>query len=733
MLLALIAAAFVPVLAYAAPTPSFEPGANDLTVWLLKSVFGDWTSDTPAPMLGPAMEVFNLFVVSLAVMMFSYMAIIGTLNSAQDGQVLGKKWNSMWIVVRFTAGIALMVPLANGYSPIQIFILKMANMGGGAASAVWRPAIQGFGATSADIVMNGNDYVAKVEELMREVLKAEVCNAQMSATYSQPYGITTESVQSRPVLGRSGVPVTNGFNQFSFKWGGSAEGSGQPNDACGTALTSKFTLPATGDPSLRSASSAFTTIYTSPAAQSDAQRQQLISRGNSYVASQVQGISAGASSMRALAQRIAVPNPQQPVTQAQIVEGIRSGARAYISATASPTSQLVSSYLAELESFTNNSVDMGWMMAGASFFQAARIRSAAADITQSVPVMTAGSQQAGSNLADVTTAAITSDLSAMNTMIDRNFQGDTGDSLNLGDTLAKAAGKAFSVNPANPKHVLVQIKDTGDVMLVASETAALTTLAAATAGSVAEASLPGRVFGFITGLGEGVKTALSLVAPAIYVGLLALFGVGITMAFILPLMPFTLMVGSIVGWIMAVFSAVIAAPVWMAGHLHPEGDGIAGAHARGGYMLLIETVTRPLFIVFGLIGAFLLMDPVVRLVAMLFNAGLNSLQGDSMTGLVSILVLAIIYCVIVFTVVKSSATLIHVLSESAYRWIGGQFAGMEQASNFGKSAYSASSSAVGGVKGMATAGRDGFAARIKQKTEEGKKPKGDTDAGKAKA
>ncbi|MCZ8255004.1 MAG: DotA/TraY family protein [Polaromonas sp.] len=725
MLCSLLATAFVPLMAHAAPAPDFEPGANDLTVWLLKSVFGDWTSDTPAPMLGPAMQVFNLFVVGFGVLMFSYMAIIGTLNSAQDGEVLGKKWNSMWIVVRFTAGIALMVPLANGYSPIQVFILKMANLGGGAASAVWRPAIQGFGATSAQIVINGNDYVAKVEELMREVLKAEVCNAQMSATYAQPYGITTEPVQGRPVLGRSGVPVTNGFNQVSFKWGGGSESSGQPVDACGSALTSKFNFPASGDPSLRSASSSFTNVYNAPTAQSEGARQQLIARGNSYVAAQAQGISAGASAMRSLAQRIAVPNPSQPVTRQQIIDGIRAGARAYISTTASPTSALVSSYLVELETFTNNSVDMGWMMAGASFFQAARIRSEASSITQSVPVMTAGTQQANSNLADVTTAAITNDLESMNAMIDQNFQGDTGDSMNLGDGLAKAAGKAFSVDPANPKHVLVQIKDTGDTLLVASEAAAVSTVIAATVSTSAANGGPGRLVSvFGPNLGEGLKTLISMVTPALYIGLLSLFSVAVTMAFILPLMPFTLMIGSIVGWIMAVFSAVIAAPVWMAGHLHPEGDGIAGAHARGGYMLLIETVTRPLFIVFGLIGAFLLMDPVVRLVAMLFRITMSSLQGDSITGLVSILVLAILYCVIVFTTVKSAATLIHVLSESAYRWIGGQFAGMEQAGSFGRDAHATSSAATGGARSMAMAGEKGFRTHVKNKTSEAK-PKDD--------
>src|SRR5206468_79954 len=142
------------------------------------------------------------------------------------------------------------------------------------------------------------------------------------------------------------------------------------------------------------------------------------------------------------------------------------------------------------------------------------------------------------------------------------------------------------VDPKSDKHALVQIKDTGDRIIVATEVVATGMVAATTVTLGVGNSAPGKVVDFLSGAKTTALELLHMMLPAIYAGFIACFGVGIMMAFVIPMLPFTLTIGSIVGWLMALFSAVVAGPVWLAGHLHPEGDDIAGKGV-GGYMILL--------------------------------------------------------------------------------------------------------------------------------------------------
>jgi conjugal transfer/type IV secretion protein DotA/TraY len=217
-------------------------------------------------------------------------------------------------------------------------------------------------------------------------------------------------------------------------------------------------------------------------------------------------------------------------------------------------------------------------------------------------------------------------------------------------------------------------------------------------------------------IGEIAKGIL----PIAYTLAGVLFFAGITMSLILPTLPFLLSIGAVLGWLMAVFSAVVAAPIWLAGHLNPDGDGIAGQRAAGGYMILLETATRPIFIVFGLIGAFLILDPMCKFTAIAFSATLSSVQANSITGLASIAVLVCLYVVMIWTVVRTSLTLTYDLAQKVYTWIGGQFAGYEKAGEFAQGANQANSSAASKI----AEAKVGLAAVMMRPKGGGGKPKG---------
>jgi len=719
-----------PTVTYAAtsnPLDTFQPTSSDMTTWVLKAIFGDWKGNAQVPMLGAAMRKFNIFCLAFGTMMFTYTAVVGTLNTAEDGELLGKKWSSQYVPLRFVLGTSLLVPLSTGYSTIQHAVLYLALAGGGAASQVWGVAIDDFAGSSAAAVQQSPEYRSKVQLLMRDILNAEICTyvnqTQRSTSVDPaPFGYTANAPVDQ-VLGDEEQGDAK-FYSSTMTWGALPDNtgvitSGMSRTACGSAKTSVWRD--SGDASFNIAPASRASVigdYQNASLGTTASAvAEMNAKGHAYVLGQQQGISAAAADLRAFAHKMAAfTSGALKPTQAQQVAAIQAAADHYIQVTQPSINTAASGFSSQMTAFTTASKDAGWMMAGSSFFQMAQIRSAASKTMAQVPEFTKGDSSNEGTVQSVVDANVSTDIEAMQSSVNKNFQGDTSSVMNIGTKLAYSLGKYVSVDPSNSTHALVQIKDNGDRIIVATEAVAVATAGLATGAMAVGNTAPGKVVDFFTGAKSTLMEIIHMAMPAIYAAVISCLGVGITMAFVVPMLPFSTTIGSIVGWLMAVFSAVVAAPIWLAGHLHPEGDDIAGK-GIGGYMILLETVTRPLFIVFGLIGSFVIMDPIIKLVALLYRANMNALQGDSTTGIVSVIVLAILYCTITMQTVRSTMTLIYVLSENAYRWIGGAHAGMEQAREFTQGVESGSSQATSGIQGAAAAGGAARRAHVQARAE----------------
>lgn len=704
----------------AQPTGSLEdfmPATGDMTTWLLTSIFGDWKGSTQVPMIGGAMAVYNAFALAFGTMMFSYMTIVGTLNSAQDGELLGKKWSTMWVPLRFTVGVSLMIPMASGYSTIQHFILWLALAGGGAASQVWAASVSNMTASQTKAVQMTPEYLAATRLLMKDIIKYEICNSAFQTS-------STEAGQSVSFIS-SNKQIKQDPDQYgkTIQWGDTSGNSGKPADACGSMRTAIFSEPK--PPTFLQSTMMYGDAKKEIAANTLLDKTNVIARGHEMIDAQAAGINAAANSLRPVAEKIAhslVPNQANAdgvdqtadvkTSSSKINAAVDAAAIAYRDATMPSMTAAAGDIDGGYTKFMEASVKSGWLMAGTTFFQMAQIRTQAAKLNNSVPVASSGPLTAINQVTGLGDSTLETDIDSMNKMVDNEFNGDTDDRLSFMSKWAVKIGKLVSVDPSSNTHALVQIKDNGDAIIFGTEVIGSAMTLMAVGAHAADQSLLGRGFNLVSPIFAGFKKFIEILTPAAWAGLISSFGVGITMAFVLPLLPFTLVVGSIVGWIMAVFSAVVAAPIWIAGHLHPEGDDIAGK-GIGGYMILLETVTRPIFIIFGLIGAFLMLDPVLKLVSLMFMAATSSIQGDSITGIVSVIVIAVLYVGIVFTTVRSILSLVHVLSETAYRWIGGAHAGMEQAREFNAEASTAASNSSKAIQGAGGAMATGALSRAK--------------------
>src|SRR5688572_4846657 len=102
---------------------SFAPPATDFSVIFLGNLFGivdGVLHGTGSQIMGSMFSVFNSAVLALGGIIIMYTLIVSTMNTAHEGQMLGQKWNSIWIPVRSTLGLALLIPKASGYCLMQI-------------------------------------------------------------------------------------------------------------------------------------------------------------------------------------------------------------------------------------------------------------------------------------------------------------------------------------------------------------------------------------------------------------------------------------------------------------------------------------------------------------------------------------------------------------------------------------------------------------------------------------
>ncbi len=123
---------------------SFAPPVTDYSVVFLGNLFGivdGVLHSSGSQMMGAIFSVFNSAVLALGGIIIMYTLLVSTMNTAHEGQMLGQKWSSIWVPMRSTLGLALLMPKASGYCLMQIFVMWVVVQGVGAADKVWEAAL----------------------------------------------------------------------------------------------------------------------------------------------------------------------------------------------------------------------------------------------------------------------------------------------------------------------------------------------------------------------------------------------------------------------------------------------------------------------------------------------------------------------------------------------------------------------------------------------------------------
>lgn len=145
---------------------------------------------------------------------------------------------------------------------------------------------------------------------------------------------------------------------------------------------------------------------------------------------------------------------------------------------------------------------------------------------------------------------------------------------------------------------------------------------------------------------------------------------GITLAFVLPLLPFIRFLFGILTWIVSVLETVIAIPVVALAHIRMDGEGLAGS-ARSAYLLLLQVFLRPVLMIFGLMVALLVFNLMIVALNEFYSQAVRSAEGGGTISALAAVVYTVIYVSLAYGLANASFKAIDMVPNQCLQWIGG--------------------------------------------------------------
>lgn len=692
------------------------PAAGDMSVEFLGQIFGGLVGGGNDA-FGSSIATFNSAILIVGGILVGYTIFAGTLGTAHDGEMLGKKFSSVWVPIRTVLGTALVLPvMKGGYCTMQALVMWLVLQGISLANMVWTSYVGSAAAYGLQPTIN-TTFNSNIKTFVYDSYALAACVASYkqaeketlstAAKYfkdpdwkiwtnaiDDPTGSGVSEMKAKKLFGGN----ENSWSYFERRKCGQiiypdiTENNSAANTNQGQAgqnVQSKLT-------SIKAMAGYNIKVDTTPIfAAHTKETDNIISKVQSLAATAIND------------------ENSEKTTRPQLNALIKSYDQAINSAAQGAIGQVK-------DTLSEAAQSQGWFTAGTF---ATKIILVQNDVESAM--MATGAATAKAVIAEEDTRSATKDvlrkyisnsrgwLDPYGGMDETNSENGTNDSTKKGkkesvqedgkvaafltEMLVNATTSInFDKLQSDTRHPILIAQTMGNKLINWSIGLALT--GAALAGGIGIASI-----GTLNG-------AIGWAASMFSIPIMGMAAVGGMLAYALPMIPFFLWIGIIIGWVLMVVEAIIAAPLWAVMHLHPYGDDMTGKGGSG-YMLVLGLVVRPALIIFGLITAIVLSG--------LFGEYLNTvfLQAftapKTWTGFVTTLMMAVIYTVILMNIIKTTFSLMHKLPDQLLRWIGGgaeqlgQYASamesgaMERASALAGGVIGAGSKLAGGAVGVA--------------------------------
>lgn len=657
----------IPGLAFA----QFTPSPDDLSIKILDQLFGGLFNNGN-DVFGKGVLVFNGAILTIGGILAAYTLIAGTLMTAHDGEMLGKKFSSVWIPIRYSVGTALVLPvLPGGYCIMSALVATCISFGVGLASSVW-DAFMEHPTQSANVSFPTTGR-AEIIKLAENAFTASVC----VEAYKK---FVADSTDELDVLGFKKYKFSksldsNGNYVYGYTGNESACGSITKPDAVKNVDSTipdhtLTTVDSTNPGYLGNLDNLFTSVDITPI--------------NTATATQTAAL---VESMNTLA------------VQALADTNIKSNGAKYYSKIESAADTYIAGMQAAAKSIPQadvmNEKKYGWILAGAYFNNIVHSNDQLHKALGAYPNSKASKGLALHDIPtqDMSRYMITEQVlkhseekkmvGSMSAIEDTSGNGDSGFGISawLGNQMARLVSGVNLIDLKNDdRHPVIIVNEMGNRILgVWTAFYALTVATEVTATAVKDEA--GTVVGQVLTVGglvpasataggviAGINTSLKFIMAPIT----ALLIVGFTCAYLIPMVPFIMWLGCIGGWVIQCVIAIIVAPLWAIMHLHPNGDDATGRGGNG-YSMLMGLILRPALLVFGFIASIAISSVLGELINKIYFQ-VFAFSGANINGwlaFITMLAGTTIYAVIMFSFIKKTHSIMHVIPDEILKWIGG--------------------------------------------------------------
>lgn len=674
---------------------------GDLSKMMWKFILGDFAENpfssigVPHTLLGGMFVVFNAAIFSIGLIWLTYGIGSGLVGTAQEGQALGQKINTAWYPIRVVTGISGMVPIFSGFTGSQALIMFMGTLAIGIANMLWTTAISPTSGSQQLINMGDPNFTSTSNAvgIARDVFYTDVCVYYYN--------------QRQTDQANSGVPMSTGdiLSKDPTPNGGYSWGTKNVPDMCGTLKIDQDNY-STGSNTRGSSSALGFRVESANYGDIATGMLTVYANAAASLTSDVHAISQKWIQDNGTLNASSGGSTEIPLDYSKFLSAAAKFQRLVNSGVNSTTAPGVNAINAEAQ---RNMATYGWMSAGAWFATFAEINTAMADAVKATSIY--ASTPHGAMVSDTKTIVMIQRASSAFT----NAEAKSGSGVNsgvngggamdqamkdtgCGATLGSATGNcslgqaivskmiksatggtlATSLVPTvagvpltNP---IIMFKNAGDyVMTLSSTIIAGSLFTDKVAGGVLKGAA--KVASAIPGAGAVVSTSIEKVTEVTdALAWMTSFAwtmlfAGMLMSLYIPMIPFIIWMGACTGYAASFLEGLIAMPLHSFSHLNTEGEGM-GQGTSHGYLFMLNTIARPSLMVISFFIASALVIVLGTFSAALFLPAMANVQGNSMTGVASVIGLLGIFIIINVTLINACFELIHVIPDQVIGFIG---------------------------------------------------------------
>lgn len=633
------------------------PVASDYLVnGPMKMVFGDGDLSASSP-LSAVSGVFLAAALMVGGIIALYSMLGGIAMTAHDGELLGKKWSSLWLPVKTSLGTAMLLPVNGGWCLVQMIVFKLAICGIGIADGTWTAFVTS-GTLTNNLVYTSKSITTNLQPVFDAMIKDNVKLIAAQKQYDEMkaanpgLGITLQDMlkymaakgdlkfKYTAETKNNDYRIYYGTEQIPF-------GKGMFGDIGYDLSTSS--LPQMSKISLELAHPLIEIRKIEPQMKQLHVNETEILNQKAYIIAQ---LIVGAKTDDISEYYWAALNTYN--------DNINKGAKPI--------------FLSSVN--VNNAATMikdGWISAWAWYLPISYAQATMQSAISNIPYANEGTFNSMksyvvsyfSNLAPFTEKADRMIAMAKNApAVDSN-----GNSVSAkgGDDLWNRA-----LSTGTKKNLsFFFVGDEGDDILM-NPIARMTAQANYLEGVVNDVIIgltASSVLSAIPIAGNVVQTAATIIAPLLGYLLTALLVPSMIMKYLIPLMPLIVGIGIITGYLMLLVKALFGSVLWAVTFLSPDQDGFVGKQGQG-YMLILELVMRPALSVIGLVASLALMVPCSMLFMYMFQFASFGANGG-LGGFTQMIAYSIICAIVNYHLFKNLLGLSHTLPDETFSWIGG--------------------------------------------------------------